>query len=184
MTHVDWCAPTNQQPTNGIAKGISSIHSQKYKDRKRPLGVLETSGVHTLHGWSLGVLWWALFGWVFRVKNFLDLLTLKLRLQTFESSATIYQSTHLPLQQAWIFGTTLWEPRILQISERWELYWTFPITATDYYSIWKMCGDYRRVAIIWLTGLAFDVKDRHASGEGTVAQEQAFTVRFLPFKVD
>ena len=32
--------------------------------------------------------------------------------------------------------------------------------------------------------LAFDLKDRHVSGEGTVAQEQAFTVRFLPFKVD
>jgi len=24
---------------------------------------------HTLHGWWWGVLWWALFGWVFRVKT-------------------------------------------------------------------------------------------------------------------
>lgn len=39
MTRVDWCAPSNQQPTNGTANGLSSNHSQKYKDRKQPLEV-------------------------------------------------------------------------------------------------------------------------------------------------
>lgn len=144
MTRVDWCAPSNQQPTNGTANGLSSNHSQKYKDRKQPL---EVGSVR------LG----------FQGQKLLGPVDTEIKVTNLQIVRNSYfPSTQLPFQKAWIFGTPLWEPRILQISERWELYWTFPITETDYYRIRKICGDYREVAIIWLTGLAFDLKYTHA----------------------